>query len=210
MNVSNIILLTLITILGAYLLVTKPTNFLDIPPTDKNIDIKIEKIDNEINQYPSTQEINYFEIDNYINNIIIRTSAFKKPKIKKSGKIFSEGKYSLEIFWNTKKLAYLTFTHFPQNWHNYSYLSFDIYSETENDELIIVIGDYYDSKGFYPYRSKYTKKLKLTKRWNYYKFSIEEISRKIDITSERKNINFTFNCNTLPKTFYLDNIRLEL
>ena len=69
------------------------------------------------------------------------------------------------------------------------------------------MGDFFDSKSFYLSSQKFKKEIQLKEGWNELSFSIEEISKQININSSHKSIHLSFFPQPGEKV-YIDNIRL--
>ena len=167
-------------------------------------DFKWEYVDNTVRTFPSTMQVNYFETQNDISSLFVLSG---KSKIRRSQEQKTQGEYSAEIIFGST-WEEIVLVYFPESWNKYRYLKLDIYNAQEKPmQLQFRMGDLFDSKAFYLNSQKFKKEMELKPGWNQLEFSVEEISRKIDINSSRKSIHLSFFPQAGEKV-YMDNFRL--
>ncbi|MDP3024014.1 MAG: hypothetical protein Q8O10_00585 [candidate division Zixibacteria bacterium] len=170
----------------------------------EKVNLQLAYVDMLPRTSPQVLEISYFEGQNDIYNLFVLSG---KSKVQRSGEQRTQGEYSAKItFGSTWEEIVLVY--FPESWNKYRYLKFDIYNAQEKSlELQFRIGDFFDSKAFYLNSQKFKKEVELKQGWNRLEFSIEEISRKIDINSSHKSIHLSF-FPQAGEAIYIDNFRL--
>lgn len=201
----NHILIIVIFLLGFAIIFTLKTGRLDLDNWRKGkADFQWEYVDSTVKISPLVLEVSYFERQEDIYNLFVSS---KKSRVQRSEEQRTQGRYSAEIVFGTT-WEEITLVHFPEGWSNYRYLKFDIYNPQDNLlDLQFRIGDYFDAGGFYLDSQKFKREMGLKKGWNRLEFSVEEISKKININSSRKTIHLSFFPQPGEKV-YVDNLRL--
>jgi len=132
-----------------------------------------------------------------------------------SDKVSSSGSFSLKATLESRPYANIQLQGNPQDWSNFKRLSFDIYSEQQNNiELMLRIHD--EDHAFGPYRWRYgdrfNKKLALNTGWNHYELPLDSIKSaptRRDINLKKISNFQIFVIDTEKKiVVYIDNLRL--
>ena len=133
--------------------------------------------------------------------------------LSKSSEIARHGKYSMKMALTTKRYSGAYLTHFPADWHEFSFIQFSIFNSSEKSiKISCKIHDSMHIRNGYLFNDRFNTRIILTKGWNDISIPLSKIinapiNRQMDISDIIKFQLFVGKLQK-PVVVYVDYIRL--